>query len=161
MNHRGFTMIEVTLGVVIMSITALAFAPLLTQAVASYAMSAQRARTLHDTRHAMFQMTREMLYIGTNEITGISPTQLQFIDQGGLNANYRLLNGSIMRGNTLLVPNVSAFTLTYLDSNGAQTAVLASIRRIGINLQVTAPTQGTVTLRSEVFPRGFVYTNFQ
>ncbi len=161
MNRRGFTATELILGIVIMAITSLAFAPLLTQAVASYALATTRARTVHDTRHAMFQITRELLLIGTNEITAISPTQIQFIDQTGVPADYRLQGGSIFRGNILLVPNVNALTFTYLDGTGTATAVVGSIRRIGINLRVTSPSYGTVTLRSEVFPRGFVYNNFQ
>lgn len=161
MNHRGFSAIEVTLGIVIMSITALAFAPMLTQAVASYSLAATRARAVHDIRHAMFQMTREILYIGNNEILGASPTQLQFVDQSSANTDFRLQNGRVMRGATLLVPNVTGLTFIYRDSNGNPTTVLNAIRRIGITLSVSAPVQGTVTLRSEVFPRGFVYNNFQ
>lgn len=161
MNRHGFTATEVILGVVIMSITALSFAPLMTQAIGSYSLSAARTRTVHDARHAMLQMTREILLISTNEILGANSTQLQFVDQVGANTDYRLQGGSIFRGNTLLVPNVNALTFSYLDSNGAPTNVLATIRRIGITLRVTSPAQGNVTLRSEVFPRGFVYNNFQ
>jgi prepilin-type N-terminal cleavage/methylation domain-containing protein len=70
MTNRGFTLTELILGMVIMSITALAFAPLLTQAVGSYSMATTRSRAVNDTRHAMFQMTRELLQIVTDSVYG-------------------------------------------------------------------------------------------
>ncbi len=161
MNQRGFTMIEITLGMVILAITSVALAPLLSQAVGSYALSETRTRAVQDTNHAMTQITHELLLIKSNQILGISPTQIQFIDQAGANTDYHLQNGSIFRGNALLVPNVNALTFTYLDGTGVATNVIASIRRIGVDLRVNAPSYGVISLRSEVFPRGFAYNNFQ
>jgi prepilin-type N-terminal cleavage/methylation domain-containing protein len=161
MNTRGFTLLELILGVVIMAITALAFAPLVEQAVGSYAVATTRSRAVHDIRHAMFQITRELLQVDAGNITGISATQLQFVDDLGANTDYHLNGNSVFRGNTLLAPNVNSLTFTYLDNLGAPTPVIADIRRIGVEMEVNAPGQGAVNLRSEVFPRGFMYTNFQ
>jgi prepilin-type N-terminal cleavage/methylation domain-containing protein len=159
-NRRGFTATELILGIVIMSITALAFAPLLTQAVASYSLATTRSRVLHDTRHAMYQITRELLQVGTGEITAIAPSQLSFLDQQNAATTYAINGSSVLRNQTLLLPNANTLTFTYFDSLGVQTNVIADVRRIGVELQVNAPTQGTFTLRSEVFPRSFIYTNF-
>ena len=67
----------------------------------------------------------------------------------------------VLRDATMLAPNVSGLTLTYYDQNYNVTATIADVRRIGIQLDVDVPAQGTMTLRSEVFPRSFIYTNFQ
>ncbi|MBI2343770.1 MAG: prepilin-type N-terminal cleavage/methylation domain-containing protein [Deltaproteobacteria bacterium] len=158
---RGFTMTELILGMLIMSIVALAFAPLLTQTVASYSLAASRSRALHDARHAMFQITRELLLLDAGDLQGINGSQLQFVDENNVATEYSQTGTNVFRGQTMLVPNVNALTFNYFDDQGNITNVIASVRRISIVLRVDTPPQGIFTLRSEVFPRSFVYTNFQ
>jgi Tfp pilus assembly protein PilW len=162
--HAGFSSTEVLLTIVIMSIVCVCVSPIFFQSVAAYAISSARARVVYDARNALMQIQREMLLVTTASITGIQPDQFSFIDSNALATNYRFIAGnpgSIQRGNTLVMPNANGLTFTYLDSNGAQTAVIANVRRINIQLVGQAPGQGTLTLRSEIFPRRFVYQNFQ
>lgn len=161
-RNAGFSMVETILAIALTSIVALSFSPMLMQSVGSYSLATSRSRSLSDARHAMFHMSRELLQLSTADIQGISATQLQFIDSQGQATNFTFNAGSVFQGATLLVPNVNNLTFSYLDSAGVVTNVIANVRRIVISLNVqSAGNQGTVALRTEVFPRGFMYTNFQ
>lgn len=161
---RGFTMIELTLALVLMSIVAVGTAPLLLQAINSYSITTSHSRTVHDVRTAMKQMMSETLLVRTVDIQGIQATQFDFVDAQSNATNYRYLAGnpgSILRGNTLLSPNITNLTFTYLDANGTPTNQIPLVRRIDIAITGVTATQGTVALRAEVFPRNFMYANFQ
>lgn len=165
-TQQGFTLVELTLAIVLTSIIALALAPLLATALESYAMATARSRAVHDARHAMMQMVSEMRLLTTPKIQNIQPTNFGFLDAQNIATSYTLIpggnnGGSLMRGNTLLSPNVNTLTFTYLDANGAVTNVIANVRRIGIALTTNALGEGTIALRTEVYPRNFMYANFQ
>ncbi|MBI4238245.1 MAG: prepilin-type N-terminal cleavage/methylation domain-containing protein [Deltaproteobacteria bacterium] len=164
-GRRGFSATEVLLSMIILSIVALAVSPVFFQSVASYALATGRARVMHDARNAIMQMQREMITVTTARITGIQAQQFSFIDDNALAATYQFTPGApfgtITRGATLVMPNAVNLTFSYFDANGAVTNVIANVRRIGVTIVAAAPNQGNLTLRTEVFPRNFAYTNFQ
>lgn len=160
-KQDGFSMTETIMAIVVISIVSLSFAPMFMEMVGSYSLANSRSRALHDARHAMFQISRELLTVSNNSITAISPTQIDFNDSAGAPTFYRVNSGSLWRNNVLLSPNVNSLNFTYLDQDGVATANLGLIRRITIEMVIGAPgNQGTVPLRTEIFPRAFVYDNF-
>lgn len=159
-QQRGFTLIELCLSMVLTSIMAVGMFPMLYTAVNTYAIATSRNRVVHNVQHALLQMQGEILDLPPANITGISATSFQFIDAVGAATSFTFANGTVSRGNSTLAPDISALTFTYYDQNNAQTNVLANVRRIGIALTGSGLGQGTFTMRTEVFPRRLLYTNF-
>lgn len=158
-------MTDLILTSVLVSIITIAVAPIFATSVASYALASQRMRVVGDTRSALMQMEREFIRLTSNTLTGIGANQINFLDPNtGQAVDYRFVAGnpgSIMRGNALVMPNATALTFGYFDANGNVTNVIANVRRISIQLSGNAQNQGALTLRSLVYPRNFIYTNFQ
>lgn len=162
--QSGFTMTDLILSSLLVSIIVIAVAPIFAGAVASYALASQRMRVVGDTRNALMQMEREIIGLTSNTLTGIAATQISFTDINGAATDYHLVAGnpgSVQRGNAVVLPSATALTFTYYDGNGVITNVIANVRRIGIQITGSTANQGSLTLRSIVFPRNFLYSNFQ
>ncbi|MBF0492398.1 MAG: type II secretion system protein [Deltaproteobacteria bacterium] len=167
-NQKGFGLLEITLGLVVVGIISLSFASLFGITIDQYSAITSRKEALSQARLAINRITEELLYIDSNALVSISSSNLSFIDTSGVATNFRtqtdagILN--LYRGNDLLAKNLSAFSLTYLDSLGAQIqdGNVSNVRRIQINLGVNASNNhGDVKLRGEVYPRNFYYSNFK
>lgn len=160
----AFTLIEATLAMVLAGILAFGIAPLLLLSLDSYAMVTVRTRAINNSRQAMQRMEGELMRLTTADLLSIQPDQISFRDSQGLVTDYRLVNGApaaIFRGADQLLANVNALTFTYTDLAGVPTQQIAAVRRIEIAFIAQVPPQSPLPLRVEVFPRGFVYTNYQ
>ncbi len=168
-SQTGFTLIEEVLAWAVVGIIALTFAYLLRSGVDSFAMISSRNEALSQARHAAERVTRELLWIKTSDIFSVSPTTFQFRDNTGNFTDFHSqVEGSetkLYRGTDLLAAGLNSFNFTYFDAAGnviSDYLNLAAVRRIQVDLSVTANNgYGTVGVRGEVYPRNFLYTNYQ
>lgn len=164
-RQHGYTLVEVILAVVLTSALALTLTPLLTQGLNVYVLATQRARLLHDVRFALTKMSREIVRARAVDIRLAQPTRFTFVDTSGGPADYGFIaagtRGTLYRTGIPVLTNVNNLQFRYFDANGNPTSSVANIRRIGIQLTANAPVAGTLTLRTEVFPRPFAYTAFR
>lgn len=162
---RGFTLIEVVLGVILTSIMALTLAPLTTQGLNTYVSTTNRARLINDVRFALTRMSREILFIRAGDLRLMQPTRIAFVDVNGQPADYGFIaagaRGTLYRTAIPVLNNVNDVQFAYLDGNGNPTDVIANVRRVDAQITANSPVAGTVTLRTEIVPRSFAYTNFR
>ena len=168
-HQGGFTLVDAVLGWVVIGVIALTLAYLLQMAVDSFSMIASRKEALAATRYAADRMTRELLLIKSSDLLALSQTQIQFLDHTGAATDFHsaVVNGKIKlyRGVNLLADDLQSFTVKYFDASGIEITDynnLAGVRRILLDLGVTSDNNyGTVSVRGEVYPRNFLYTNYQ
>ena len=166
MRKKGFTFIELVLTIVIIGIIAGVAAQVLIRGIDAYSLITNRKDALQHARVGMDRMVLELMLIRSTDLTYISNTRINFFDAQGYSTNFRQATVSsypeLYRGDDFLSGRIAAFDFDFYQSNGSSTSSASSVRRINIELTVQGlGSAGTVPLRTEVFPRKFMYSNFQ
>lgn len=161
----GFTLIELITVMVITSFIVIYTSQTTLNSLNAYASYSQRHQGLSDARHAVNRMAFELLKIKTSDIATISANRIDFTDDDGNPANFRLsVNGSqlsLYRNAHTLVDDVNNMTFLYYDADNNELAPdpanISQVRRIGITLQ-TKPVdgEGSHSINTTLVPRSFV-----
>lgn len=152
----GFTLVEVILTIVILGIIGALVGPILKSGVKSYNLIYSRKAALGQARFAMERMVDEMRLIrSTSDITTWTQSNLQFNIPNESAISYSLSGNNLLRKGAILADGVTLLQFSYLDSNGNQAGAVGDIRRIGIEMQVSAgASKGSIKQRTQVFLRG-------
>jgi len=135
MNQRGFSMIELILSLVILSVLGATAGYALTGGVRAYAENADVLQTLGKLRYASERMVREVREIRRDagaperyDITAMTATTLSFTRINGevvtLNADPPLLNLAYATpaGSWILTDEVSSMDFAYFQQDGSTVA---------------------------------------
>jgi len=169
-KKRGFTFVETLLTVVIISVIASIVAKILLVGLDSYALIVNRHDALQTARLAMERMVDEIVMFESSDIYGIYNTRLNFNDVYDDSTNFRKTNATmggqsvpcIYRKGDFLAGNVTLLDFDYYRDNGSATTLPSRVRRINVDFTVQAGAgAGTVHVRTDVFPRAFMYDNFE
>jgi len=159
---RGFTMIELVMVIVILSVIAAIGSGIIHQGFRSYMTQKDLAHLDSQGRLALERMARELRLVRTAtalDLTISPTTEITFTDTAGDTIRfYRdIPSNTLMRTENAnptqpLSNNITSMDFTYYDTNGVATAIVTQMRYISV--QITA-TQGnfTRTLRTTVSPR--------
>lgn len=170
MNKRGFTFVETILSVILVAIIAGVAAKVLISGLDIYSLIVNRNTAFHTARAAMERIQDELLYLKSTDITWMSDTRLGFRDVNGYSTDFEkttVRRGAqiipcINRGDDYLAGDVTQLDFDYYNATGGSTIWPLQVRRINIELTVQAMgNAGSVHLRSDVYPRTFMYSNFQ
>ena len=168
-TQRGFTLIEATLGIMLLSILLMTGASMMTDSIFVTQSSNKAVTSAGTGRYALERLTREIrnveYEIGSNRfnISTHTATHLSFVkvnSSGLVNVDIALSGQTLTLGypsltsNYTLADNVSAFSLTYSDQDGVATTDSTQIRYIGINMTLSEPNAPALTLQSLVALRG-------
>lgn len=158
-SERGFTLVEVVLVVVLLSLFGALFGLGFVASTRATLAVDTRKEALQNARVALDRMAREVRMIRSAtaaDITTTIPTasDLQFTDTYGNAIQFQLTGGNILRNADILAGNVTALTFSYLKNDGTAAASEAEIWRIVMDLTVTVGTE-SVQLRTEVHPANF------
>lgn len=162
-EKKGFSLVEMIISILAVSILSLTAAYVLQPWAKSYSNVANKGTTHDDVRFAFERMTREIQMIKQGN-TGptISSTELDFTDNGSTATDYKLTGTTLYRGNDKLLANVTSLAFTYYDSAGAVTATAANVRRIQVVIAADPPGDAqAVNLRTDIFLRNYAYDNYQ
>jgi len=169
-RRRGFTFVETILAVVVISAIAGVAAKVLITGLDVYALIVNRDDASQRARLAMERMEDEIVFIGTGDIFSAGNTKLRFRDSGGTSTYFSQKNESIngqvipclFRGSDILAENVVSLDFDYFRSNGNSTYWPWRVRFINVDMSVEASADaGSIHLRTNVFPRNFMYDNFE
>lgn len=169
-KDKGFTFIETLLTVVIIGIIASVTAKVLIVGLDIYTLVVNRNESFHSARVAMERMQDEIIKVKTADISFFTSGTFRFTDADGLSATFTrastILDGAvvygIVRNSNYLAGNATQLRFTYYRSNGGVAFTKGQIRRINIDFTITISAEtGSIHLRSEVFPRNFMYTDFK
>jgi len=165
-NRRGFTLVETILTIVVVGIIAGVSAKILVSGLDTYAFITNRKDLTQHARVAMERMVNELTVARWNDITWMSGTHIGFIDRGGSSTSFKskTFNNipSIARGNDFLAGQLGFLDFDYLQYDGSNAWLNFQLKRINIELSLDAlGGYGSLTLRTEVFPRNEMYDNFE
>jgi prepilin-type N-terminal cleavage/methylation domain-containing protein len=157
-SDGGFTLFEVVITIVVMSIIAMTAAMIIASGMSGYSGEVDRADTHYQARLAMERIVREarMIRSCTDISAPANPSgTLSFTDISGTAVTFSASGGTLLRGVDLLARGItSAQPFRFLDAAGNQTTACPGIWFIEV--AVTA-TQGpeSMHLRTRVHPRNF------
>lgn len=134
-RHRGFTLIELIMVIVIMSIVSVVVGRIMLAGFKNFITAQDISEADWNGLLALEMLTNDIHNIrSASSITTISSSTFSFVDMAGTTVTYQY-SGSILQRNSLtLASGLSAFGFGYLDRNGASTATAASVRYITISL---------------------------
>ena len=169
-HSSGFTFVETILTVVIMAAISGVAAKVLITGLDVYSLIVNRHDAVQSARLAMERMVDEALMVESSDILGVMNSRFSFRDIEGHSTNFKTntvsMNGlsvpCVYRDDDFLAGNVTYLDFDYLKADGSDTILPWQVRRINIDIKVESPgNAGTVHLRTEVFPRNFMYDNFE
>jgi len=160
----GFTLFEIIIVIVIISIIGSIASMIILQGVNVYSVQDSRSNVYYQAKFAAERMAREIrLLRSQSDIlnANMNPTSIIYTDVRGMQMGFRLNAGNIQRsqdnGTTwqTLATGVTALTFTYLQQDGiTPTAVATTLWYIVIDVTDQQGT-GTLEIRTRVHPMNF------
>lgn len=142
-KNKGFTLIELTVVLVLAGILALFLSGALNKGIESWYFVADRSDLMAQTPYALNRIARELRYIkDSKSVYAAGASSITFNDASSSSITYNLSGGSIYRNGNPLLDGVTNFSLQYLDANGniIATPVInpsaTNIRKIRISVTV-------------------------
>lgn len=117
MNNKGFTLIELTIVMVIIGIVAVIGGVILIQAFEAGNASRNLIDATWQSRLALQRMTDEIREAHNIISTTDNQHILSFTSINGTTITYNLSGNHLVRNNTTLADSVTALTFTYLNTN--------------------------------------------
>jgi prepilin-type N-terminal cleavage/methylation domain-containing protein len=158
---RGFTLIEMIMGVVIVAVLATIGATMLGAGFDSFFLSRETNQNDWQGRLALERITRDLRSVRTPaDITTMTGTQIVFTDSDNDQIAYALSGTTVTRtqnGGTarVLADNAAALTFSYLQDDGSTTAVAAAnVYYITVDLTISSANAST-RYRGTVKPTSF------
>ncbi len=167
-NSKGFTLIEMVITIVLVSILSGLAAMIILQGVRAYSDEQGRSDVHYQARLAMERMARELRLIRWNgalaqaDITTMNPTLLRYTDIQGNQMGFQLNLGlgEIQRTQDnaatwqTLATGVTALNFNYFQQDGISPATAGTLRFVEVTM---TDLQGSDTLqiRTRVHPRNF------
>ncbi|MDR3476531.1 MAG: prepilin-type N-terminal cleavage/methylation domain-containing protein [Gammaproteobacteria bacterium] len=139
----GFTLIELVVVIMVISIIAAIGSRILSQSFSNYFKNKNLVESDWQPRIALERMQRDIRSVRSpSDISTATATSFVFVDTDGNTIAYSLSGTSLMHqinGGTaqVLADGIQSLTFAYFDLNGNTTAVLANIRFIQFSLNVT------------------------
>lgn len=159
-HSAGFTLVEVILSITLLAITVAVTSVLMGRGLDAYYLVNTRTESLEQAQSALGRMQKEMTKV--REINNAQPDRFGFRDDLGNNTDYHREGIQLYRGEDRLAQNVTSLNFTYYRDNGTTTTAPPQVRRIRIDMEVASGAgSGPIVLRTDVFPRIFLYENFQ
>lgn len=165
-TSKGFTLVELVLTIVIVGIIAGVSAQVLMRGIDTYSFVTNRKDAIQHARVGMDRMVSELLLVHLLDITGISATQISFIDNQGHLTNFRRTTQygtvDLFRNNDFLAGQIGLLNFLYYKSDGSTARWPLEVKLINISLTIQGlGGSGSVPLRTQVFPRNHMYNNFR
>lgn len=142
-KKAGFTLIEMSLALVIMGIIGVVIGRVMLQ---SYQMFTTMQNITEADNQAFLALERIVNDIHTMrspvDITTMAASQLSFVDQSGVSIQFQLSGTTLSRNSQTLATGVQSLVFTYKNNTGATTATASQVRYIAIDLTTV---HGTMT----------------
>lgn len=145
----GFTLLELTMVIVLLAIIAGATVPLMFKIIDGWGIARQQNDISESARLAMDRMIREIRQIkDTNSITTAGADIFQFVDTNNNTVRFDLVSNTLRRSQAgavyNLADNVTALSFTYYDGSDAVIASptvspsVTNIKRIVVSLTINS-----------------------
>ena len=138
-RNRGFTLIEVLVIIVVMSVLFGIGAKMVDTTMRSWNMITVRKQMLFRSRMGMNRMVREIRMADTSKVTTCNATNFKFTNINNTSIWFHKVDDNLKMTDDILVTglnNTNGLVFTYLDPNGDPTGTPAQIRRVKIRLNL-------------------------
>jgi prepilin-type N-terminal cleavage/methylation domain-containing protein len=156
---NGFTLVELVLTISLLGIIVVVSGILMGRGLEAYRLVSARTDSVHQARYALVRLQKELEAL--REVRTASPNRIVFLDSGMREVEFRYEGGLLYRGADILSDRVTSLAMTYYRDNGNETSAAPQVRRIHLDMTVAADRAGTLSLRTDIFPRNFIYENYQ
>jgi prepilin-type N-terminal cleavage/methylation domain-containing protein len=152
----GFTLIELVLVIMLVSIVAVIGSVVLGQGMHAFVDFQNITDADWQIRVALETMTREIRNIRySSDITVASATQLSFVDNNGKSVSFSLSGNTLMENSQVLADGISSMTFTYYNSALSITTTPSAV--VLVELQITFTKNNTSTTTQLFwFPRNTI-----
>lgn len=162
----GFTLVETVLTIVIVAIISTVTAKVLITGLDLYSLIINRTNIGQGMRESMERMFDELVLLRWTDVTWMSGTRLGFVDRQGVSTSFRSRTVNsypcLYRDDDYMMMNVTSLDFDYFKSDNSAASFSWQLKRIKVDFTATDPAGfGSVHLRTEVFPRSFMYTDFE
>lgn len=159
-KQNGFTLVELVLTMTLMGVIVVVAGVLMGRGVDAYRVVATRTELVSQGRLALMRIEKELEAL--RDVVTAQSQRIQFRDADLAMQDFRLVGTTLFRNNAILAENVQNLTFTYYRDNGNETTAPPQVRRIHLEMTVQgAGGSGSLALRTDIFPKNFVYENFQ
>lgn len=142
-GKRGFTLIEMTLTLVLMGIIGVIIGRVMFQSFQMFTAAQNLSETDGKAFVALERIVNDIHTMRSPaDITTMSASQLTFVDLNGTSIQFQLSGTTLSRNSQTLATGVQSLVFTYKGSTGATTATASQVRYIAIALTTS---QGTMT----------------
>lgn len=164
-RKAGFTFIEMILTIVIVGIIAGVTAKILLSGIDTYSFIMNRKDAVQHARVGMERMVDELELLRWFDITRMNGNHLGYTDRQGNISSFKsgTLGGQpvLLRGDDFLAGRLGLISFAYLKANGTNATFSWDVKKINVQLTIESlGGYGSIVLRTEVFPRNFMYSNF-
>lgn len=150
-KQAGFTIIELLMVIIILSVVGVAGAKMLTQALQSFLTLQNTSNATWQGQVAVERMTRELRYVRSAvDVLTQTSAQFQFVDIYGNTIAYTLSGSNLVRNSQTLASGVNSLTFTYMDQNGNTITGSTNLHYVGISMNVTQ-NNSNYTLTTSIF----------
>lgn len=186
MNRKGYTLVEVVLGVILIGALASVLGVMMGKGVDSYLFVTGRTATVDQARFALARIQRDLSravyftnnsdywpYVSGSVLSIRVPPNGAALDVAAASADQTYcLNADrdlvVVTGprcaasSSYLARKVNSLAFTYYDVAGQPTTISDNVRSVRVDLVLDDPTGGTVRLSTTVIPRIFLldHANF-
>lgn len=149
---------ELVLTTVLLGIVVAVSGILLGRGVDSYRLITLRTDEVRQAQTAMLRMEKELETL--RSVSQALPNRVEFSDPDLNSVDFRLIDTTLFRGPDLLAEDVTQLAFTYYRDNGEETSAAPQVRRIHMEMTVEESAGISFNLRTDVFPKIFIYENF-
>jgi prepilin-type N-terminal cleavage/methylation domain-containing protein len=145
-REYGFTLIELIMVIMILSVVAVISSKIITQGFAGYMTGTNIIQTDWQAKVALERMTRDLHDIPTYAdiiAANTSASQISFTDFSDSTVTYKLSGTTLQLNGNTLASNIVSLTLTYLDKSGNALTAPPSSALAYIKIALVVSNNGT------------------
>ena len=137
-NRKGFTLVEIVVGIVIGVLIAMV-AYVMLEPVRGFVFTETRRAGMSTGELAMLRMVKDIARTqDPSQITTYTSTQITFTDYDSNVITFALSGSDLLRNGEVLARNVQSLSFEYLDKDGFTTVVPADMRVVKVEFSMTA-----------------------
>lgn len=137
-KHQGFTLIEIVVVIVLISIIAAISSQMLAQGFNAYLTSEDITDANWQGQLAMERMVRDLRTVrSANDISVNTSSAFTFVNLAGSTMAYSLSGSNLMLNGNILARGVNSLTFTYYDKNGSAGPSVIDIHYVNVALNIT------------------------
>jgi hypothetical protein len=154
------------LAIIVIGIVSGVTAKILVGGIDTYSFITNRKDATQHARVGMERMVAELNLVEWFDVTWMGNDHLSFIDNGGSATAFQVRSRdgipTLERGTDFLAGPLNSIDFDYLREDGSNAVFNFQMKKINIDLTIDSiGGYGSITIRTEVFPRNMMYTDFE